>query len=74
MINFTACLMLGFFLVWTSERVIVDPRWRIFVAIGLQNAISCPDQNGVERDQVLMGVVSKMGVDGPPYRSIPPFD
>ena len=39
-INITACLILGFFLVWTSERTIVDPRWRIFVAIGLCGSYS----------------------------------
>ena len=33
-INITASFILGFFLVWTTERVLVDPRWRIFVAIG----------------------------------------
>jgi CrcB protein len=33
-INITASFMLGFFLVWTSERVLADPRWRIFFAIG----------------------------------------
>ncbi|HEV2022604.1 MAG TPA: CrcB family protein [Terriglobales bacterium] len=25
---------MGLFLVWTSERVLVDPRWRLLVAIG----------------------------------------
>lgn len=39
-INFTASLLLGFFLVWISERVIVDPRWRIFVAIGFCGSYS----------------------------------
>ena len=33
-INITASFILGFFLVWTTERVLVDPRWRIFIAIG----------------------------------------
>ncbi|HEV1285758.1 MAG TPA: fluoride efflux transporter CrcB [Bryobacteraceae bacterium] len=33
-INITASFMLGFFLVWTSERVLADPRWRIFFAVG----------------------------------------
>lgn len=33
-INITASFILGFFLVWTSERVLVDPRWRIFFAVG----------------------------------------
>jgi fluoride exporter len=34
-INVTGSLILGFFLVWTTERVLVDPRWRWLVAIGV---------------------------------------
>ena len=33
-INITGSLLLGFFLVWTSERVLIDPRWRLLIAIG----------------------------------------
>ncbi len=33
-INVTGSLLLGFFLIWTTERVLVDPRWRWLVAIG----------------------------------------
>lgn len=33
-INITASLILGFFLIWTSERVLADPRWRMFIAVG----------------------------------------
>jgi len=33
-INVTGSLLLGFFLVWTSERVLVDARWRLLIAIG----------------------------------------
>jgi CrcB protein len=33
-INISASFMLGLFLVWTSGRVLADPRWRIFFAIG----------------------------------------
>lgn len=33
-INISASFALGFFLVWTSERVLADPRWRTFFAIG----------------------------------------
>ncbi len=33
-INLAGSLVLGFFLVWTTERVLADPRWRMFVAIG----------------------------------------
>jgi CrcB protein len=33
-INITGSLLLGFFMIWTSERVLVDPRWRWLIAIG----------------------------------------
>ena len=33
-INITGSLLLGFFLAWTSERVLIDPRWRLILAIG----------------------------------------
>jgi fluoride exporter len=33
-INVSGSFLLGFFLIWTSERVLVDPRWRLLVAIG----------------------------------------
>ncbi|HLH01458.1 MAG TPA: fluoride efflux transporter CrcB [Bryobacteraceae bacterium] len=33
-INITASFILGFFVIWTSERVLADPRWRIFIAVG----------------------------------------
>ena len=33
-INLTGSFVLGFFLVWTTERVFADPRWRLFIAIG----------------------------------------
>ncbi len=33
-INTTGSMILGFFVVWTSERVLADPLWRSLVAIG----------------------------------------
>jgi CrcB protein len=33
-INISGSLLLGFFLIWTSERVLADPRWRLLIAIG----------------------------------------
>lgn len=33
-INVTGSLLLGFFLVWTTERVLADPLWRLLVAVG----------------------------------------
>lgn len=33
-INISASFILGFFLIWTSERVLADARWRMFIAVG----------------------------------------
>jgi CrcB protein len=33
-INIVGSFIVGFFLVWTTERVLVDPRWRLLVVIG----------------------------------------
>jgi CrcB protein len=33
-INTSASFILGFFLIWTSERVLADPRWRVLIAVG----------------------------------------
>ena len=33
-INISASFILGFFIVWTTERVLADPRWRLFAAVG----------------------------------------
>ncbi len=37
-INITGSMLLGFFLIWTSERVLADPRWRFLIAIGFCGA------------------------------------
>ncbi len=34
LINITGSLVLGFFLVYSTERALLDPRWRLLVAIG----------------------------------------
>ena len=33
-INVAGSFIVGFFLVWTTERVLVDARWRLLVVIG----------------------------------------
>lgn len=33
-INVAGSFLVGWFLVWTSERVLIDPRWRLLVVIG----------------------------------------
>lgn len=37
-INVTGSFILGFFLAWTAERVLVDSRWKLFIAIGFCGA------------------------------------
>lgn len=34
LVNITGSLLLGFFMIWTTERVLADPRWRLLLAIG----------------------------------------
>lgn len=34
LINLMGSLVVGFFVIWTTERVLADPRWRLLVVIG----------------------------------------
>lgn len=34
LINVTGSLILGFFLIWTTERVLANPLWRWLIAVG----------------------------------------
>jgi CrcB protein len=33
-INIIGSFIVGFFLIWTTERVLIDPRWRLLIVIG----------------------------------------
>jgi len=33
-INVAGSFVVGLFLIWTTERVLIDPRWRLLVVIG----------------------------------------
>ena len=33
-INVVGSFVVGFFIIWTSERVLLDPRWRLLVVVG----------------------------------------
>ncbi len=33
-INIAGSLIVGFFVIWTTERVLADPRWRLLVVVG----------------------------------------
>ena len=34
LINVVGSFIVGWFLIWTTERVLIDPRWRLVVVIG----------------------------------------
>jgi CrcB protein len=33
-INVIGSFIVGWFVIWTAERVLIDPRWRLLVAVG----------------------------------------
>jgi fluoride exporter len=39
-INVSGSLIVGFFMIWASERVLLDPRWRLLVVIGFCGAFT----------------------------------
>jgi len=34
LINVAGSVIVGFFVIWTTERVLIDPRWRLLVVVG----------------------------------------
>lgn len=38
LINTTGSFVLGWFMIWSTERALPDPRWRMFLAIGFCGA------------------------------------
>lgn len=34
LINLLGSMVVGFFVIWTTERVLADPRWRLLVVVG----------------------------------------
>lgn len=40
MINMIGSAIVGFFVIWTTERVLVDPRWRLLVVVGFCGAFT----------------------------------
>jgi CrcB protein len=39
-INILGSVIVGFFIIWTSERVLVDPRWRLLIVVGFCGAFT----------------------------------
>ena len=34
LINVSGSFVVGWFMIWTTERVLIDPRWRLLIVIG----------------------------------------
>jgi len=39
-INVSGSFVVGFFMIWASERVLLDPRWRLLVVVGFCGAFT----------------------------------
>jgi fluoride exporter len=40
LINIAGSFVVGFFMIWTTERVLVDPRWRLLLVVGFCGAFT----------------------------------
>lgn len=40
MINVSGSFVVGFFMIWATERVLLDPRWRLLVVVGFCGAFT----------------------------------
>jgi len=47
-VNASGSLLIGFFLAWTTERVLADPRWRMLVAVGFCGSYTTFSSYGYE--------------------------
>ena len=48
LVNVSGSFILGFFLAWTTERVLADPHWRALVAVGFCGAYTTYSSYGFE--------------------------
>jgi len=39
-INVAGSLIVGFFMIWATERAVVDPRWRLLIVVGFCGAFT----------------------------------
>ena len=49
LVNVSGSFILGFFLAWTTERVLADPQWRALVAVGFCGAYTTYSSYGSRR-------------------------
>ena len=66
-INVTGSLILGFFITLVTDRFLVDPRWRLLVAIGFLGSYTTfstytyESMNMILKGQVWLGMVNLFG-------------
>ena len=66
-VNVIGSLLVGFFMVWSTERVLADPRWRLLVVIGFCGAFTTfssyafESMSLFERGQWLLGFTNFFG-------------
>jgi CrcB protein len=39
-INVTGSFIVGFFMIWATEKVLIDPRWRLLIVVGFCGAFT----------------------------------
>jgi fluoride exporter len=39
-INFAGSFIVGFFMIWSTQRVLLDPRWRLLIVVGFCGAFT----------------------------------
>lgn len=66
-INFTGSLLIGFFLTLATERLVIDPRWRLMIAVGFLGAYTTfstyayESYNLFQNGQWLLGLTNLVG-------------
>ncbi len=66
-VNLTGSLLLGFFLTLATERLMLDPRWRLLLAVGFLGAYttfstySYESFNLILKGQVALGIANLIG-------------
>ena len=48
-INIIGSFIVGLFVIWTTERVLVDPRWRLLVVVGFCGSFTTFSSYAFER-------------------------
>ena len=64
-INILGSFIVGLFVIWTTERVLMDPRWRLLVVIGFCGSFTTFSSYAFETDVIFRA--GPMGIDARQY-------